>query len=184
MLLGLPAAAVGVWLPGKAKATTARALSLGELVHGSRHALVATPRDVSCTWESIGGRSRIVTYSVMDVEHSIDGRPPDSGEVVVRTLGGRVDGIGQIVHGEALPRIDRAATYFLSPLGSAAFTVTGMAQGHYPLQVDPKGIRRLRASARLEELQGIEGSAVRLLDRRTLPEVESLIVRELEPDAR
>ena len=54
------------------------------------------------------------------------------GEVWVRTLGGTVGKIGQHVAGEAQFTLNQKALVFLARPGEK-FVVTGMAQGHFPI---------------------------------------------------
>jgi hypothetical protein len=156
-----------------------RALTLGELVQQSQHALVGTPVDTFGRWEKVGKSERIVTYTLVRADYSVDGRPPASNELMVRTLGGRVDDVGQVVPGEAVLRLQQTATLFLESLSKDLFAVTAMSQGHYPIVADDKGVRRLRARTAQLELIGEAGSAVRRLDGRTVPEVESMVYAEI-----
>ncbi|MET0410051.1 MAG: hypothetical protein ABW217_02085, partial [Polyangiaceae bacterium] len=101
LLQGVAVGTFAAGLPRSTWASTARALSLPELVGSSRFALVATTSDVKSQWETIGNSRRIVSYHELQVAYPIDGRPPAETRLVVRTLGGRVGSIGQLVHGEA-----------------------------------------------------------------------------------
>jgi hypothetical protein len=169
----------GVGLSKRAGASVVRALSLSELVHTSRLAFVGTAVSAFGRWETIGRSERIVTYSLIRVEHAVDGRSAPSGEVMVRTLGGRVDDIGQVVPGEATLRLNEPATVFLQDLSKDLFAITAMAQGHYPLIADGKGVKRLQPRAALLELVGdVSGSALKRLAGRTVPEVESMVYSE------
>jgi hypothetical protein len=166
-----------------AQATLVRAVTLTELVSQSRHAVVATPGEASSRWETIGGRERIVTYTQVRVEYPLDGTAPASSELVVRTLGGRVGDIGQIVAGEALLRRRGTAALFLEPIASDVFVVTAMSQGHYPILADIKGARRLHAPS-LTLRQMTSDAAVVRLDGRTVAEVEGLVYQEVARGAR
>jgi hypothetical protein len=172
--------ATGLGLSKRASASVVRALSLSELVHTSRFACVGTAVNAVGRWETIGRSERIVTYSLIRLEHSVDGRPAPTRELMVRTLGGRVDGIGQVVPGEATLRLNEPATVFLEDLSKDLFAVTAMAQGHYPLVADAKGVKRLQPrTAQLELVGDVTGSAVKRLTGRTVPEVESLVYSEI-----
>jgi hypothetical protein len=177
-LFGVSTVAAGSLIGVPAAATVSRALSLEELVGGSRLALLGTPVDVQSLWESVAGRRRIVTYTVLSVEQPLDDRTPDTGDVSVRTLGGRVGNIGQVVHGEAAFSRGERSSVFLSPLGQGVYAVTGMAQGHYLMRDDARGIARLNMSPRVSKLIRPERAAVYRLDGRTLPEAAALIVTE------
>jgi hypothetical protein len=172
------AAMSGALVERPAGACSARALTLGELVFESNHAFVGTPMDSFSLWEAVGGRRRVVTYSTIKAEYSFDGRPPDASELTLRSLGGIVDGVGQVVPGEAVLRRGATAAVFVRRLDRSVFAVTAMAQGHYPLVTDPDGTRRLFATPAAREAAGRDG-AVQRLDKRTVQEVEGLVLEEL-----
>lgn len=162
-------------LPGRASATTARAISLPDLVGLSQYALVATPTDAYSRWETVGNSHRIVTYIRVDVTHPIDGRPPPDTSLMIRTLGGRVGDIGQLVHGEARLELGTPTVVFLTPAGDGVLGVTAMAQGHYPLSFDVGGIARLNPSPNMPTLIQVDGSAVQRLASKTVVEAEGLV---------
>ncbi|MBK8997714.1 MAG: hypothetical protein IPM35_18460 [Myxococcales bacterium] len=164
-LWAIGAGAAGLWLHGRpARASIARALSLRELVRSSERALVGTALDTESRFESVGGRRRIVTYSRLRVEERLGG-PGDESELLVRTLGGKVGDVGQVVHGEALLLLGEPALVFLGPSPEGPLVVTAMAQGHYPIRADKRGERRLSPSPRLAELVG-DGAARELAGKR------------------
>lgn len=179
VLSGLAASAMGATLGRTSYGSTARALSLPELVTYCRHALVGTATNSTSRWETTGDSRRIVTYYQVDVAHSIDGRPPSDLTLMVRTLGGRVGHIGQLVHGEAKLEMEAASVLFLSQSVEGLFTVTAMAQGHYPLRPDAERVPRLLPSPNMPELIQVTGSAVERLSRRSLPEAEQLVFESL-----
>lgn len=125
---------------------------LRELVETSQHVLVATPRTGDSTWEEIAGSRRIVTYTRLTVDEVLDGRDPADSELMVRTLGGQVGRLGQVVHGEAELRREEVCVVFLKDRRDGTFRVTGLAQGHYPLVSDARGTRRLNTSPNLAEV--------------------------------
>ena len=181
---GLSALAVSrVFRVRPAQATLMRAITLNELVSQSRHAIVATPGEASSRWETIGGHERIVTYTKVRVEYPLDGTAPPSSELVVRTLGGRVGDIGQIVPGEAPLRRLGTAALFLEPVATDVFAVTAMSQGHYPILADLKGAKRLRAPNLSLRQMTSDAAGVRL-DGRTVVEVEGLVYQEVARGAR
>ncbi|MCC6213552.1 MAG: hypothetical protein IT376_01695 [Polyangiaceae bacterium] len=167
----LGALAVG---PRVARAGVARAVTLEELVALSRFGVVATPVDAFSRWETIGKRKRIVTYTRLRIEEALLEADDPGAEQLVRTLGGQVGEIGQIVHGEAVFTIGERTGVFLQPLGDV-LTVTALAQGHYPLRADSRGALRLAPSPRLGSLVGEESSAVRRLVGRTASEARDLV---------
>ncbi|MBX7197338.1 MAG: hypothetical protein K1X94_35130 [Sandaracinaceae bacterium] len=133
-------------LSAPAHASTAIALSVEDLVDRSEVLVVGVPKSRVSRWE--GGR--IVTYTTVAIDTAIGGAKKPGETLVVRTLGGQVDGIGQITHGEAQLPIDRPMVLFLRalPAGNAkamvgSLTVTGMAQGALPVEVGTDKVARI-----------------------------------------
>lgn len=179
LLQGVAVGTLAAGLPRSIWASTARALSLPELVGSSRFALVGTTTEVKSNWETVGDSRRIVSYHEVQVAYPIDGRPPADTRLMVRTLGGRVGSIGQLVHGEARLELDSPSVLFLAAAGDGFLGVTAMAQGHYPLRADGDRVLRLHASANMPELVNKSGSAVERLNFRSLPEAETLVFESL-----
>jgi hypothetical protein len=176
VLRGVGVGVAAVAWPGVAGATLARALSLPELVGYSQYALVGTATDAYSRWETVGKSRRIVTYVRVEVTQPIDGRPTPDSSVMLRTLGGRVGDLGQLVHGEARFELDSPSVVFLNQDGDGVLGVTAMAQGHYPLRApDGETAMRLRASPNMPSLMGMDGSAVQRLVHRTVFEAEGLV---------
>lgn len=171
----------GVSTPRTAWASTARAISLPQLVGLSQHALVGTPTGATSRWETVGSSRRIVTYVTVEVSHPIDGRPPGDTALMVRTLGGTVGDIGQLVHGEARLELGAPSVVFLTSDVDGVLGVTAMAQGHYPLSFDADKIARLRASPDMPSLIDVKDSAVQRLVRRTVLEAEQLVSEIMLP---
>lgn len=117
----------------EAQATTSILMTIDELATKSSLAVVAQPVERFSQWEELGGSKRIVTYTRLVIEEEMFGSA-QTDQIWVRTLGGKVDGIGQYVAGEAELRIGQTTVVFLAAIGST-LVVTGMAQGHYPLLV-------------------------------------------------
>jgi hypothetical protein len=136
LLLALPPALAldaGAPLEGPriAAASVSIAISLEQLVTGSAAVVVATAAEQRSQWEDLGGARRIVTYTHLTIDRTVAGEP--GKEVWVRTLGGAVGKIGQLVPGGARIAIGSQALLFLAKARDGALEVTGMAQGHYPL---------------------------------------------------
>lgn len=132
-LLGaLPGAAIATTDARPASASSAIALSLDDLVAKSDLVVVATAASASSKWED----GKIVTYTTLTVETSVAGKSKAGDAIVVRTLGGVVDKIGQKVFGEATLPVGSRNMLFLRPLASgSARSVTGMEQGVFPIVV-------------------------------------------------
>ena len=77
-----------------AEGGVARAIDLSELVRASQIVVVGTAVESHAQWETLGKQRRIVTYTRVRVDQQVAGAPA-SGDVWVRTLGGRVGNIGQ-----------------------------------------------------------------------------------------
>jgi hypothetical protein len=151
-LLFNPGAPRGTGVP-EARAAVSVLLSLDELLGASAHVVVVKAGESRSVWEDLPGGRRIVTYTTLQVERSLGGAAP--GEAVeVRTLGGVVGSIGQAVEGDAkLAKGERAVVFLAkSAKGERTFVVAGLAQGHFPLRADEKGIVRLAPSPKAGSL--------------------------------
>jgi len=164
----------------RAEASVARALSLGELLYRSSNVLVGTAVDAYAAWEVVGKRRCIVTYSLFRVEEPLDGREPPAPEVTIRTLGGTVGELGQKFFGEADVALRQRATVFVHDTAPSLYVVTAMAQGHYPLLPDDRGVHRLRASFDAVSISDSSDAAMRRLDGRTTAEAAELLAREID----
>ena len=170
------AAACGLFIGRPAHASVARALRLEELTQRSRHVLVGEPLDAYSAWARIGERKHIVTYTRVRALELLGGADPKADELLVRTLGGRVGDLGELVHGEALLTLGERGVLFMMPT-RAGLSVTAMAQGHYPLARDATGAERLRRSPEAKELVNEHGAAVERLVGLRVPEARTLLER-------
>jgi hypothetical protein len=175
LCVGLPA----LIAPSLAHASVARALSLRDLSRGSGRIIRGVPQDKYAQWETHGGRRRIVTYTRVLVSEDL-GRTDRESEVLVMTWGGRVDGIAQLVHGEAALGTQQDCVLFLSKPVAGVRRVTAMAQGHYLVEREGQKDFRLRRSPQLDALIGARDSAVDRLHHRSLNEATRMIQGELE----
>jgi hypothetical protein len=106
-------------------ASVSFALPLSDLARASSVIARVTPVEASSRWE--GGR--IVTTTRARVDAIVAGSAPSS-EVRIRTLGGIVGDIGQVVEGEAaLARGAPALVFLRQRPGEPRFDVAGRAQG-------------------------------------------------------
>jgi len=129
--------------PPPAEAAVSLLVTLDELVQSSSYVVVGTAAEHHSAWEETSSGRRIVTYTRIDVERSIAGEPGSS--IWVRTLGGTVENIGQYVSGEAQLTPGSRSMLFLHKEGPLV-VVTEMAQGHFPVIADDKGVTRLGPS--------------------------------------
>jgi hypothetical protein len=161
--------------PASAQATLVRGLSLPVLVARSQRIVVLTPINAVCRYVNIGGRRSLVTDTQVGVHESWSGVA--EAELTLRTLGGRLDGVAELVHGQPLLEPDTRALAFLQ-LGRNAsqWWLTGMAQGHFPL-TDASETAQLRASRGLPDIVNVESSAVKQLVGRRVSEARELVRR-------
>jgi len=157
-----------------AAAAVARALGIRELVDRSKRVVVATPLEQACEWQVIGGSRRIVTLTRVRVEELVTGAAPESSELMVQTLGGRVGKIGQLVEGEAELVVRESGLVFTRELMSGLYGVTAMAQGHYPIALEARG-KVLQPSRSLPALLAGKESAVERLRNVTLSDAVNLV---------
>jgi hypothetical protein len=174
LLRVVAAATLSALAGGPAHASVARAVRLEDLTRRSRHVLLGEPLDAHSQWERIGGRKHIVTYTRLRTHDVLAGADPSDSEILVRTLGGRVGDLGELVHGEALLQLGERSVLFVMP-SQGALAVTAMAQGHYPLLRDTSGAERLLRSHEARELVDEAGAAVRRLPGLRVPEARDLV---------
>jgi len=165
-------------LAPRARATLMRGLSLRALCEQSQHMVIARAIEAQCVSLPIAGRSMIVTETKVRIDDSLAKVAPDHTELVVRTLGGVLNGVGELVHGQAALSFGEPCLAFLKRADDGALWVTGMAQGHYPLVSVGHAEPRLGPSPRLPTLADFERSAVRALVGRSLLQARALIARE------
>src|ERR1700743_2834281 len=98
--------------PKMSQATTARAVSLGDLVARSTRVVLGVPVEGTPRYEQIGETRHIVTYTRFRVDELVQGGPQEA-ELLGRTLGVKVGGVGEIVHGEAVLALNQACLMFV-----------------------------------------------------------------------
>jgi uncharacterized membrane protein YqaE (UPF0057 family) len=147
--LALPPAAVGLALGlcDEAQASVSIAVTLDYLVSQSTAACVVTPFEARTVWEN----ERIYTYSHVHCDTPVGGSLGAGADAWVRTMGGIVGRVGQVVDGEASLTLGRPSLLFLRPLPASespgGFDVAGRAQGQYAIRLDEKQKPRLVQSA-------------------------------------
>ncbi len=167
------AGAVTALVGSTARASLSRAIKLDELTARSRHVVVGEPLDAESVWERVGQRRHIVTYTRVRTLELFAGADPKQDELMVRTLGGRVGELGELVHGEAVLPLGQQGVLFVMP-AYGALAVTAMAQGHYPLARDRAGLQRLQRSPHASELLSEAGAAVTRLPGLELAQARAL----------
>ncbi len=128
-------ASEGLGVGREAQASVSVLMSVDELMQLSNDVVVATAVERKSQWEDLPSGRRIVTYTRLVVDETVTGS--GRSEIWVRTLGGKVGRLGQIVSGEAEIALDARALLFLADVddgaGHTITIVTGRAQGHFPL---------------------------------------------------
>src|SRR5512142_2268947 len=101
-------AAVLFFAVPRADASVSFTVVLDALTEESSAACVATPIDSKSVWED----GRIATYTRVHVDRVLAGAL--ASEIWVKTLGGAVGDVGQIVDGEAVLRTGQQSVLFLT----------------------------------------------------------------------
>lgn len=175
-LAGLGTAAVTSAVCNRAWAGSFAPIPLEELVASSSHVVVATPRLGDSMWEVVDGSRRIVTYTRLTVDEVLDDREPSDTELLLRTLGGQVGKLGQVVPGEAEVHAEQVCVAFLRARADGTFRVAGLSQGHYPLRTHLDGSQRLiPGTTEAEVYRRDAASAVARLFDQSVPAARTLI---------
>ena len=121
-------------VPAPARASVSIAITFDSLVRTSSAVAVVTPIEEHSVWED----NRIYTYTLVHVDTPVAGELAADAQAWVRTMGGVVGRIGQVVDGEAVLPVGRPSMLFLHPgPQSGFFEVTARAQGQYGIKLDP-----------------------------------------------
>lgn len=162
-------------LPSRAFATLLRGLPLRDLVQQSHHVALLTALDSRCVYLEIAGRRAIVTESRLRVDDVVARETPQSSELIVRTLGGQIGNEGELVHGQAEFSPDQSGLAFLTRGSDESLWVTGMAQGHYPVDARAAVEPRLTLSPHLPTIRDWDRSAVHALAGQTVARARGLV---------
>ncbi len=139
--------AVSIGVARDARASVSVAATFDDLVARASAAAVIVPADQRSVWED----GRIMTYTFAHVDRLVAGKLPR--DIWVRTFGGSVGRIGQLVEGEATFTLGKASLVFLHPHGDGvsvtAFGVVEGAQGQFPIVTEGYRSPHLVASARM-----------------------------------
>jgi hypothetical protein len=152
------AAATLCGAPREAFASVSIAVTFDALVHESNAVVLVTAVEQKSIWE--GGR--IYTYSRLHVDSAIAGDLEPENEVWVRTLGGAVGKVGQIVEGEAGFAVGRPSLVFLRRASTGNYVVTARAQGQFGLYVDDQSAVHVQKSGALGGLFAPRGANANL----------------------
>jgi hypothetical protein len=131
-LVALAAPAIGPLVATDAPASVSIAATFDGLVHDSSAAAVVSAVESRAVWED----GRIYTYTRVRVSRAIAGELATGAEAWVRTMGGVVGKVGQIVEGEAAFAPGDASLLFLRAGPVGAYVVTDRGQGQFPVVSD------------------------------------------------
>jgi hypothetical protein len=121
----------GSFVPTDADASVSIAVAFDSLVKDADGVAIVTPVESKSAWED----GRIYTYTKLHVEQGVAGNV--GSESWVRTMGGVVGKIGQLVDGEPTFTKDKPSLVFLRTFKSGGmYEVSARAQGQYPVTVD------------------------------------------------
>jgi hypothetical protein len=121
----------GALFEREAHASVAVAITWDDLLRTSMAAAVVTPVESTAVWEN----GRIRTYTHVRVEQGVAGDMATGATAWVRTLGGVVGKVGQLVEGEAVFVKGQRSLLFLQPGPAGSFDVTARAQGQFPIMM-------------------------------------------------
>lgn len=128
------AAAAGLALvPSDAGASVSIAVSFDALVKDADAVAVVSPVESKSVWED----GRIYTYTKVKIDQGVAGELPAGREEWIRTMGGVVGKIGQMVDGEPVLTVGRSSLLFVHRFRSAGtWEVSARAQGQFPIVTD------------------------------------------------
>jgi hypothetical protein len=135
---GRLALAVLLWVGG-AGASVSIAVTWDGLLRDSSAAAIVTPVESRSAWEN----GRIYTYTRARVDRAVAGNVAVGSDVWVRTMGGVVGKIGQLVEGEAVLTPGQSSLLFLHAGPSSVYEVTARGQGQFPIVRDANAAPRL-----------------------------------------
>ncbi len=131
-LLALSCPVMAALVSTDAHASVSIAVTFEGLLRESTAAAVVTPTEARSVLEE----GRIYTYTHVRVDRPIAGGLAAGSDPWVRTMGGVVGTIGQLVEGEAVLATGRSSLLFLRPGPAGTLSVTARAQGQFPLVAD------------------------------------------------
>jgi hypothetical protein len=123
------AVVLGLWLSPRATATTLVRMSLSQLAQAS--STIVQGQVVAQSSRVNASRTRIMTYSTIQLEKTLKGHPPST--LIIEQPGGTVGNVHLHVPGTAYLRPRQQYILFLEPAESASgtFHMVGMMQGAF-----------------------------------------------------
>lgn len=120
--------------PSDAAASVSIAVGFEQLVKDADTVALVTAGEGQSVWED----GRIVTYTKVHVDQGVAGELAAGNDTFVRTLGGVVGKIGQLVDGEPVLQKDKPSLLFMRKFKAGSFEVSARGQGQYPIVLDEK----------------------------------------------
>jgi len=153
--------AIVMMVPLVGGAAVVERIGMAEMTQLARQVVQGTVMSRTGRYQETPGGRRIVTDVTIRVERVLRGGPDEPDSVVVTTLGGVVDGQGQLVPGA--PRLaegDEVVLFLVpsrpAPDESPRLAVIGLSQGAFHLSRDPVS-GTVRATRRLHGLTFVGG---------------------------
>jgi hypothetical protein len=115
-----------------ARASVSIAVTWDGLLKESTAAALITSMEARPVWEN----GRIYTYTHVRVDRAVAGELASGGDAWIRTMGGIVGKVGQIVEGEASFAPGERSLLFVHPGPVGALVVTARGQGQFPVVAD------------------------------------------------
>lgn len=132
-----------VSLSGPAHASVVQALTVDQLSRDAAAVVHGTVVSVRSAWND--DHTRIYTEVQVKVEAAWKGEAPAAGVVVVRQLGGSVEGLSQQVMGSPVFAVGEELVLFLVPGPQGDRAVLGMSQGKFKVEREAGEVRVSRA---------------------------------------
>jgi hypothetical protein len=139
LFIALGAPSISPLVPASAPASVSIAATFDGLLSASTTAAVVSTMEARAVWED----GRIYTYTHVRVERPIAGELGTGADAWVRTMGGIVGKVGQIVEGEAAFTPGDRSVLFLRPGPVGAYVVTDRGQGQFPVVTDEQQTARV-----------------------------------------
>jgi hypothetical protein len=128
-LVALASPFLGPLVATDAPASVSIAATFDGMLHDSTTAAVVVAAESRPVWED----GRIYTYTHVRVDRAVAGELVSGGDAWIRTMGGIVGKVGQIVEGEAAFAPGEVSLLFLRPGPVGAYVVTDRGQGQFPV---------------------------------------------------
>lgn len=124
-------------LPLLSRATTVVPPDFDTLVAVSDYVVRATVKSLRSEWILTDGRKHIFTEVELEVQDVVAGMPPSP--LVLRMLGGRIDGKEMVVQGAPTFFVGESGFFFIQGNGTQFVPLVALQHGVYPLERDKSG---------------------------------------------